>query len=121
MATIQSKHRVAVLTRVDPQEFLQNLLGASGTDWDWWMTVEFDEGYDWDTHPTDPDHAFLTLGIEHPSEEGLEFTRKVSASDLRQAHDACIEEGYAFAWDNHDASSADSVLQMAVLGEVVYG
>jgi hypothetical protein len=121
MATTSSKHRVEIVTRVDRQEFLENLLGASGTDWDWWMTVKFDEGFDWDTHPTDIEQAFLTLGIEDPEDDEHEIVLKLSSLDLVRSHNACLDMGHHVEWDNHDASSADCVFQMALLGAVVYG
>lgn len=111
--------KVTVTQEVNAKEFFSNILGSSPFHWEWWTQEEYDEGYDWDTHPTDWGLPFLTVSILDPDDEDeeKEITKKLSLNDLVQAY---TRSGHR-DWENHDASSSDNVLQIAVFGEILYG
>ena len=110
-----------VMTEVPMNEVVSNILGSSGTIYDWWTGFEYDDQYDWDYLPVDADLEFITASIEDPSIEGATITTRLSVRALALAFLECDDLGYRVDWDNMDAPSADVVLQKAVLGEVVYG
>lgn len=116
---------VTIQTEVPVKDFVENLLGSAFSTWSWWHEATYDDGYDWDDFPEDLDTPYLTLGIEDPNgeenDEGLmpTVTKKVSVNDLVKAYGK-TSKNYRMDWEDHDACSADCVLQYAVLGEVTY-
>jgi hypothetical protein len=96
-----------------------NIFGASAEMWSWWRWIEFLDG-DWDKpcsvilHIEDPDDETKVVGhLRHPEEI---FAALATATELYPWHFVrhCGELDL-------DASSADVVLQVAALGDVVYG
>jgi hypothetical protein len=116
---------VTIQTEAPLGDFMSHLLGSAFETWSWWHEVTYAEGYDWETFPDDLDQPYLTLGIEDPNgeedEEGFmpSITKTFSVNDLVKAYGE-MPHKYRRQWDDHDASSADCVLQYAVLGEVTY-
>jgi hypothetical protein len=110
--------KVTVTQEVDAQQFFEELLGASPFSWEWWTQAEYDEGYDWDTYPTDWGKPFLTVSILDPDDENEErtVTRRLCLNDLVRAHEKSGHKN----WQNHDTNTADMVLQWATFGEYVY-
>lgn len=97
-------------------ERLEWIMGSSGTMWSWWVRVERLGGT-----PEAPDS--VTFTIENP-EGGDDIVRTVPARAIVRALGKARRAGVLSEDTTHedlDASSADSVLQIAVLGEVVYG
>lgn len=92
------------------------IMGSSGTMWSWWLGVEY-HGGDWET-PSD-----ITFTIENP-DGGDDIVKTVSARSIVRALGTAVRTVPSMAGmtaEDLDASSADCVLQIAVLGEVVYG
>lgn len=99
-------------------ETWQCVMGSSGTMWPWWEDVEY-HGGDWD-NPCD-----VTFTVEDPHDDSgeLAIIRRVTVADVVAAWEKARKvvpglEG--MECDDLDASSADIVLQYAVLGEYVY-
>lgn len=117
------------LSREQVEDTLQGVLGASFSHWDWWQLVEYKEGFDWKTYPTDLEEKFITVGIEDPAypEELLQeeedklptIEKALSVADILRAWSVCAVGGYSMS--DEDAVSSDAVMQTAVLGEVTYG
>jgi hypothetical protein len=107
--------------KVPAQDFVENLLGSAFETCPWWQDVTYADGYEWDTHPSDRDLPFLTLVVDDPMDEDETVTKQVSVNDLVKAYSALVTKGYELDWEDHDAYSADGVIQQAVFGEVVYG
>lgn len=106
------------------QEIWENAFGTSGETFSWWREVTFLEG-DWDVI------GRVRLGIEDPEDESRTVTKTVGISVVmaaaRLAAETCVDactgrkisvHGEDLDWD---ACVSDCVLQIAVLGEVVYG
>jgi hypothetical protein len=97
-----------------------SIFGACAGTWSWWDTIEHMTG-DWDT----PGEVFLA--IEDPNSEGYKLVSRTFTADeifaaLRKATRLYPHLFRRFdGWLDLDAASADVVLQVAVLGEAVYG
>ncbi len=97
--------------------------GTSGEEYSWWHEVTFLEG-DWD------EPGVVRLGIEDPDQPRNTIKKIVTYDDVEAAAlkamstsvDACTGLGISISADmDWDACVSDCVLQIAVLGEVVYG
>ncbi len=99
------------------------VMGACGTMWSWWLDVEYHDGGDFD-RPTD-----ITFTVENPYLiDGPDIVKRVTPREILHALRTACETVPAMEgidpYDEDldlDASTADCVLQIAVLGEVVYG
>jgi len=91
------------------------IMGSSGTMFSWWQAVEF-HGGDWQT-PSD-----ITFTVEDPDDEEKELGKRVTARNIVRAFGTArrLHLGKDFDHENLDAPAADIVLQIAVLGSVVY-
>jgi hypothetical protein len=82
----------------------------------WWVSVQEDDGYP----------LLLHVVAENPSAAG-NITKNVTALDLLAAYESLVERGEhthcggCDLLDDPDACTADTLLQVAVFGEVVYG
>ena len=90
----------------------------------WWRTVRFLDGSDWDVPGP------VLLGIDDPYSDDKVVYNIVEYDDIEAAAlkamstacDACTGLGISISADmDWDACVSDAVLQIAVLGEVVYG
>lgn len=113
------QQKVTLQINVDRNEFLEQMLGSSFYYWEWWHTVKYDEGYDWDTYPEDNNKKFLTLGICDPDDETERKTirKKVSVNDIVRAFE---KSGYK-SYSDIDAGSSDFIMQCVFFDEAVYG
>lgn len=110
------------LTPAEAERF-SAIMGACGTMWSWWRDVEY-HGGDWD-RPSD-----ITFTIEDPEGETGEevIVKRVSPKQIVRALGTAVRtvpsmkhiDPYGEDLDL-DAGDADCVLQIAVLGDVVYG
>jgi hypothetical protein len=97
-----------------------------GSGWEtcpWWRNVKYHDGAAWDKP------GRVTIGIEGPEGDVI-LEKDVTPETFCAALERVISEGYRdactgevirlddFMWDS---CSGDVVLQMAVLGEVIYG
>lgn len=102
-----------------------NILGGGWEYCSWWREVRYAEGADWDKP------GKVTLWVDHPDfAEGTKEKRKtISPKDVVEALYKAMEKGYVdactgspiFEEMSWDQCSSDVILQIAVLGEVVYG
>lgn len=110
------------LTPAETERF-SAVMGACPTYWSWWRSIEHHDGGDWD-RPSD-----VTLGIEDPNDETKVIVKRVTAKQIVRALGTAVRTVPSmthidpYDTDNLDldAGDADCVLQIAVLGEVVYG
>lgn len=113
-----------VTMTVDPNELWSNVFGTAGDSFWWWRIVDFIEG-DWDTV------GKVRLGIANPDDETKIKTKTVGIDDVVAAVSKVLDKGYRDACTGKpiavgpdmdwDACTSDCVLQVLVLGEVVYG
>ena len=104
---------------VTDNEIWQWVMGSSGTMWSWWCRTDW-HGNSWES-PGD-----VTLTIDDPMDGSgeLVISKRLTVSDVVAAWEDArkVVPGLrGMECDDLDASSADVVLQYAVLGEVVYG
>jgi len=111
--------KIAITVEVERDEFLSEILGSAFETWDWWRGWEYDDGYEWDIHPTDNDLPFLTLMVEDDENEELTITKKLSVNDIVKGY---VKSG-AKDWQNLDAGSSDWIMQCAFFDstEPIYG
>jgi hypothetical protein len=109
------------LTPAETERF-SAIMGACGTMWSWWRGEEY-HGGDWD-RPSD-----VTLTIEDPAGDGNEvIVKRLTARQIVRALGTAVRTipsmRHIDPYDEDldlDAGDADCVLQIAVLGDVVYG
>jgi hypothetical protein len=109
---------IKVTYRMDDNELWSRIFGAAPESWSWWRSWTWLDGTDWNKA------GRVRLGIDDPDYgEGekvlrsvITMTELVTAIEKAPAHVQCDLIG-----DNMDADSADVILQIAVLGEVIYG
>lgn len=110
---------------VDPQELWEATFGSSFEVHEWWVGIEYVNGADWDK----PGVAHLE--IDDPEQPGRSCFRDVDMDRLlwavakatAECRDACTGNAInpAKGEVDFDACVGDCILQIAVLGEVVYG
>lgn len=113
-----------------PQDTWDHVFGAGALTWDWWLASESrgvnggDVEPDWQVTVTvgEPGDA-ETATVTHA--RLMTAARRVLRARPRYASDALVREcrNLVFEADaaDFDAASGDELLQVAVLGEVVYG
>lgn len=109
---------IVIPVQVEPEEFWSNLLGSAWEDWDWWQSIKYSEGSQWDKV------GEITVSITDPDDEEEEevITKTLGVQDLADAYAKYISQTKnTVNWEDFDACSGDAVLQIAVLGEIVYG
>jgi hypothetical protein len=109
-----------LLTPAETERF-SAIMGACPTHWSWWRSIEY-HGGDWD-RPSD-----VTLGIDDPDDETKVIVKRVSARAIVRALGTAVRTvpsmKHIDPYDEYldlDADESDCVLQIAVLGQVVYG
>lgn len=100
----------------DDAELWSRIFGAEGTSWEWWTGERYLSG-DWETP------GVVRLTIQDPDDEDEPpVSRDIDLELLIAAVQAApIHVQNDVMNDNVDAGSADCILQIAVLGEIVYG
>lgn len=107
------------------QSLWEAVFGSSGETWDWWHAVRLVEG-DWDKI------GRVYLEVTNPDDEmGMPVNATIGIQDVADAYAKAVARGYRDACTGRrltldldaglDACSSDVVLQIAVLGDVVYG
>ena len=99
---------------VDDNELWSEVFGASVESLGWWL-IEFGDNTGWDRAGT----ARVTL--TDPDTGVVEGQMVFSAGNLATALSKAYEQGYRINWSDMDAYDADTVLQIALLGKVVFG
>jgi len=110
------------------QNILEGILGANYMHWSWWQSEKYSDNHGWNMHPKDIEEKFVTAEIictEHwethldEDEEVKTIEKSLSVRDIIESWSKCSALGYEIS--HEDANSADAIMQMAVLGKVVYG
>jgi len=108
------------------QDLWEAVLGSGWETWGWWEDAVYSKGADWDSIGT------ITLTIANPDDEDSKpISKMLGVDDLAAALAKSISRGYRDSCTGEridldvqggfDACSSDVVLQIAVLGDVVYG
>jgi hypothetical protein len=110
---------------IDKQAIWENTFGTSGESFSWWREVTFLDDADWNKP------GRVRLGIEHPDDASKTGVKTLGIDEIVaaaiKASETCVDpctgskidvNGDDIDWD---ACVSDCVLQIAVLGEVVYG
>ena len=108
--------KIAIVTEVDDQELWESVFGSAGTDWgSWWVEEKFLDGADW--------NKIGKVQLTVLNDEDEEVTKVIGLEDIVKALPIANEQVYMdlFNFANYDAICADAILQVAVLGEVVFG
>lgn len=105
----------AELTEAETERYSW-IMGSSPTMWSWWVDVEY-HGGDWET-PSD-----ITFTVDNPDGGAEPLVKRVTARQIVRALGTAqrtIPAVMGLTHEDLDASSADCVLQLVVLGDVVY-
>lgn len=133
MTTITAPHATI---EVNPEEVWEQAFGTSGETWGWWVSIDFFDGATWEAD----NGGFVRLTITDPddadaddAEQGT-ITKDVRVADVLAAVQTAVDKGYLDTCTgtplankltegdlDWDACTSDVVLQVAVLGDVIYG
>lgn len=114
---------VTVPIILDATELWSAVMGSGWETFSWWTKCEYLEG-DWDV----PGHVLV--GVEDPEDNELTVTHVVDITDMTSALQTFVNEGYRDACTGRridltdldfDACVGDSLMQIAVFGESIYG
>ncbi len=121
--------RVEIQLETDQiQNILEGILGANFESYFWYESVKYNENYEWNVHPKDINQKFVTVEIIAPEhyevhldedEEVKTIAKSLSVREIIESWSRCSALGYNVTTE--DAPCADNIIQMAVLGETVYG
>lgn len=108
--------RIKLTEEVDAKDFWMHIMGAGWETWTWWKAVSYVSNANWDTP------GIVQLTIWDPDTESNEVTKTLNLDDLVKAYeDFNNDRGSRIHYTDMDAMWSDAVLQIAVLGEIVYG
>lgn len=105
---------ITIKTTIDDVELWKAVWGAGAETWGWWRRFDYQDGADWDK----PGTVRVTV-LDPNNDEWID--KDINLDDIVNAYVKLKETRSDLDYDNFDANSADLVLQIAVLGEVVYG
>lgn len=110
--------KVLIPWEVDTQELWENVFGSDptsfGSHWAYW---EYFGDTDWDVI------GDVDIAMTDPDDENSAITRRIGIAELVEALPQAHREVYMdlFNFEEYDSVCADAILQVAVLGSVVYG
>lgn len=107
-------------------ELWSNVFGSEGESMEWWDAQHFKDGADWDKigrvymECCDPDDP---TAMPISKEFGIyEVAQAFALAIVKGYRDACTGKRFTLnSVEEMDACSSDVVMQIAVLGDVVYG
>jgi hypothetical protein len=110
-----------------PQDTFNHTIGAGALSYGWWLNtrVTGEDSPDWTATITadDGNDGEVTVTIRHQTV--LTAARAVLASRPEYASDALVRECGHLIFDagetDFDAASSDELLQVMVLGKIIYG
>lgn len=118
---------LSIEVEVDPEELWSSTFGSGFETWSWWRSVEFLDKADWDNPGkvrlkiADPDHEEFSGKVKQRT---VDMDRLLWAVGQAAATcvDACTGEPITLRKGrvDFDACVGDCVLQIAVLGRVMY-
>lgn len=109
---------VTITRQISRTDFWSNVMGSINFNFEWWRAVKYLDGADWNKPGT------VQLTIDNG--EGKPYTKKLTTDHLVTAYRYVIAQGYTHCGmevdiEDMDECSSDMVLQVAMLGDVVYG
>lgn len=114
MKTIET---ITVPVQLNAEYFWSNVLGSGWETWDWWVSVDYAEGSDWDKVG-----EVIITAWDGETEGEATITKTLTLNDLVDAYKKCVEEnGYSLNPDDLDAEQGDAIIQTAIYGETIYG
>lgn len=111
------KVTVTVTQEIEADELWSRIFGAEPWAFgSWWRGAKYGPDTDWDKAGT------IAVALEDPEDEEGVVMKTLTVSDVAAALSKCPPHIVAEIMDdNADCVSADFVIQVAVLGECVYG
>jgi hypothetical protein len=107
---------ITVPVQFKAEDFWSEIMGSAWETYDWWVTLDYSEGADWDKV------GEITVKSWDGETEGEALISKtLTIKDLAEAYGKCLAEGFRINIHDLDANQGDVILQMAMFGEVVYG
>jgi hypothetical protein len=122
-----------MIKTASPQDTFDAIFGSGATMYSWWLNAEFTgidsagtiQTTDWTVKvpAENGDRGETTATVDHKSI--LKAARQIIKSAPKFASDALVRESRNLIFDadelDFDANSADEILQVLVLGEIVFG
>lgn len=99
---------------VDDNELWSEVFGAGVESMGWWL-IEFGDNTGWDRAGT------VTVTLTDPDTGDVAGRKVLTIDHVAAAVSQAHEQGYRINWTDMDAYDADTVLQIALLGKVVFG
>lgn len=90
------------------------VFGASVESMGWWL-VKFGENTGWDRA------GIVSVTLTDPDTGLVEGQKLLTVDHIAEAVSKAHAQGYNIDWSGMDAYDADTVLQIALLGKVVFG
>lgn len=109
---------ITVPVQFKAEDFWSEIMGSAWESWDWWVTLDYSEGADWDKVG---EITVTSWDGEGECEEDGTLTKTLTIQDLAEAYGKCLAEGCRINIHDLDACQGDQILQMAMFGEIVYG
>ena len=109
---------------VDDKELWSCVMGSGWETWDWWRVIRYADGTDWKTP------GKVLVAVADPDDEDQRVAKTITVDDLARAVSVAIEKNYNgglghminwLSFEDYDACASDVIMQIAVLGDVVYG
>jgi hypothetical protein len=116
-----------------PQDTYDHMFGSGATSYSWWLGTKttgvdmtaWKAGDDWSVEVTadDGNDGETTVTVDHAAV--LKAARQVIKAQPQYSSDALLRECKHLIFDNDetdfDANSADELLQVIVLGQIIFG
>jgi len=122
MAIRAGKAPIIVSRSIRADEFWSNIMGSAWESYEWWLELEYLDGAEWDRV------GRVRITVLDPSSDTDEaITKVIGLPDLIEAWDKALRtcstlgNSQPLNIEDLDAADGDCVLQIAVLGEVIYG
>lgn len=114
---MSEKVTVKVQIEMDADELWSRIFGAEPWSFgSWWRKAKYAEGTDWNKA------GKITVKMDNPEDDDKAVTKTIGVDDLLAAIEKCPPHIVSdLIEDNMDCISADYIVQVAVLGECVYG
>jgi hypothetical protein len=106
--------KVKITSWVDETEFWSAIMGSGWESWEWWKDISYRGSADWDKP------GVVTLTAYDPDTGEDEYTADLTIAELVKAYEE-VNTTTRIHWEDLDSVSGDAILQVAVLGDIVYG
>jgi hypothetical protein len=122
MNEVVAVEKVTIPVVVDAEQFWSAVFGSAWETWDWWVSLNYLEGSDWDKVG-----QVEIAGLDPDGDQETDIIKKVlGLDDIVKAFSKAVTDNKSFGgFDPHeldlDACDGDVVIQYAMFGDVVYG